>query len=231
MSLTSQVEKWVDEVAELTEPAKVAWADGSKAEYDGLVEQMLRDGTLLPLNSGDVSRAATCTAATRRDVARTEQLTFICTARQGRRGPDQQLDGAGRGARRSVARALRRGDARAHDVRHPVSDGPGGLGDEPRRRHGHRQRLRRREHAHHDAGGAGGARSTCGATTTSSRGAALPRRPLARPPLHPALPRGAADLERRLGLRRQRAARQEVPRPAHRHRRRRARRAGSPSTC
>ena len=38
MSLTSQVEKWVDEVAALTGPAKIAWADGSKAEYDRLVD-------------------------------------------------------------------------------------------------------------------------------------------------------------------------------------------------
>src|SRR3546814_13953297 len=44
MSLTSQVGKWVDEVAELTEPAKVAWADGSKAEYERLIVDMLRDG-------------------------------------------------------------------------------------------------------------------------------------------------------------------------------------------
>src|SRR5260370_17263032 len=51
MSLTSQVEKWVDEVAALTGPAKIVWADGSKAEYDRLVDDMLRDGTLLPLNS------------------------------------------------------------------------------------------------------------------------------------------------------------------------------------
>ena len=43
MSGTRQVEKWVDEVAALTSPAKIAWADGSKAEYDRLVDDMLRD--------------------------------------------------------------------------------------------------------------------------------------------------------------------------------------------
>ena len=41
-------------------------------------------------------------------------------------------------------------------------------------------------------------------------------RPLAGPAAHPPLPRGEAHLERGLGLRRQRAARQEVPRPPHR---------------
>ena len=34
MSGTQRVETWVDEVAGLTQPNKVAWADGSKAEYD-----------------------------------------------------------------------------------------------------------------------------------------------------------------------------------------------------
>ena len=36
--------------------ARVVWCDGSKTEYDGLVGQMLQDGTLLPLNSADLSQ-------------------------------------------------------------------------------------------------------------------------------------------------------------------------------
>ena len=60
-------------------------------------------------------------------------------------------------------------------------------------------------------------------------GPALDRRLESGSPLHHALPRRAHDQERRLGLRRQRAARQEVPRAAHRElagaRRRLARRA------
>ena len=50
MSRTSVVEKWVDEAAALTKPSKVIWADGSKQEYDRLVEDMLSDSTLLELN-------------------------------------------------------------------------------------------------------------------------------------------------------------------------------------
>ena len=81
MSLTSQVEKWVDEVAALTGPARITWADGSKAEYDRLVDDMLRDGTLLPLNSRTYPNCYLHRSHPS-DVARTEQLTFICTPTQ-----------------------------------------------------------------------------------------------------------------------------------------------------
>src|SRR4051812_31470492 len=50
MSVSSVAEKWVDEAAALTKPDRTVWCDGSKAEYDRLIEDMLRDGTLLPLN-------------------------------------------------------------------------------------------------------------------------------------------------------------------------------------
>ena len=46
MSVSSVAEKWVESAAALTQPSKVQWADGTKAEYDRLIEAMLRDGTL-----------------------------------------------------------------------------------------------------------------------------------------------------------------------------------------
>ena len=55
MAVTSVVEKWVDAVAGLTRPDRTVWCDGSKAEYDGLIDLMLRDGTLLAAQPGDVS--------------------------------------------------------------------------------------------------------------------------------------------------------------------------------
>jgi phosphoenolpyruvate carboxykinase (GTP) len=50
MSVTSVAQKWVSEAAGMTQPSRVVWCDGSKTEYDGLIEAMLADGTLLPLN-------------------------------------------------------------------------------------------------------------------------------------------------------------------------------------
>ena len=78
MSKTSVVEKWVDAAAALTKPSKIIWADGSKQEYDGLVEDMLRDSTLLELNQ-QTYPGCFLHRSHPQDVARTEQLTFICT--------------------------------------------------------------------------------------------------------------------------------------------------------
>jgi phosphoenolpyruvate carboxykinase (GTP) len=86
MSLTSSAQRWVDEVAGLTQPAKVVWCDGSKSEYDDLVEAMLADGTLLPLNSRTFPNSYLHRSHPT-DVARTEQLTFISTRAREDAGP------------------------------------------------------------------------------------------------------------------------------------------------
>jgi phosphoenolpyruvate carboxykinase (GTP) len=86
MSKTSAAEKWVDEVAALTRPSKVVWADGSKAEYDRLIEAMLQDGTLLPLDSRTYPNCYLHRSHPE-DVARTEHLTYICTREQDAVGP------------------------------------------------------------------------------------------------------------------------------------------------
>src|SRR5688572_32115877 len=86
MSATSMAEKWVNDVATLTRPSKTEWCDGSKAEYDRLIETMLRDGTLLPLNARTYP-GCYLHRSHPSDVARTEQLTFICTAQKDDAGP------------------------------------------------------------------------------------------------------------------------------------------------
>jgi len=86
MSVTSVAEKWVDEAAALTGPSTVVWCDGSKAEYDSLVEAMLRDETLLPLNPRTYP-SCYLHRSHPQDVARTEQLTFTCTREREDTGP------------------------------------------------------------------------------------------------------------------------------------------------
>jgi phosphoenolpyruvate carboxykinase (GTP) len=79
-------ERWVDEVARQTRPDRVVWCDGSDAENERLVSGMLADGTLLAL---DPVQAPGCTLHRSHptDVARTEHLTFIASARAQDAGP------------------------------------------------------------------------------------------------------------------------------------------------
>src|SRR5213593_2900245 len=86
MSVTSVAEKWVSEAAGVTQPSRVVWGDGSKAEFDGLIEAMLQDGTLLPLNPRTYP-SCYLHRSHPSDVARTEQLTFISTREKDAAGP------------------------------------------------------------------------------------------------------------------------------------------------
>jgi phosphoenolpyruvate carboxykinase (GTP) len=86
MSVTSVAAQWVNEVAALTQPSRIVWCDGSKAEYDSLIEAMLRDGTLIQLNPHTYPNCYLHRSHPQ-DVARTEQLTFICTRDKEDAGP------------------------------------------------------------------------------------------------------------------------------------------------
>jgi phosphoenolpyruvate carboxykinase (GTP) len=86
MSVSSVAEQWVDSAAGLTRPSNVVWCDGSKQEYDRLIEEMLRDGTLLALNARTYPNCYLHRSHPS-DVARTEQLTFICTRSRDDAGP------------------------------------------------------------------------------------------------------------------------------------------------
>ena len=84
--MATPLERWVDDVAHMTRPEKVMWCDGSEAEYQGLVEHMLGDGTLLPLNQRTYPDCYLHRSHPS-DVARTEHLTFICTPERDDAGP------------------------------------------------------------------------------------------------------------------------------------------------
>jgi phosphoenolpyruvate carboxykinase (GTP) len=78
---------WVAEAAALTQPQNVHWCDGSKAEYDALVQQMLGDGTLVELNQGHYP-GCYLHRSDPEDVARVEHLTFVCTTEPDDAGPN-----------------------------------------------------------------------------------------------------------------------------------------------
>ena len=84
--MATPLESWVEESARLTKPAKIVWCDGSEAENNRLTEIMLRDGTFIELNQKTYP-GCHLHRSNPNDVARTEQLTFICTHKKEDAGP------------------------------------------------------------------------------------------------------------------------------------------------
>jgi len=84
--VNTRLEKWVEEVAAHTTPARIHWVDGSQAENDTLIAEMLGSGVLHRMNQ---QKFPDCYLhrSDPSDVARTEHLTFICPERKDDAGP------------------------------------------------------------------------------------------------------------------------------------------------
>jgi len=78
---------WVREIAELTQPARVEWCDGSDAEYDRLTRLLVDSGTFIRLDESKRPNSFYA-ASDPRDVARVEDRTFVCPEKQEDAGPN-----------------------------------------------------------------------------------------------------------------------------------------------
>ncbi|MDQ3510778.1 MAG: phosphoenolpyruvate carboxykinase, partial [Pseudomonadota bacterium] len=86
-SRLAAVNEWVAQVAALTRTDAIHWCDGSADEYERLLDDMQRDGTLLPLNQ-ETHPDSWLHRSHPEDVARVEHLTYVCTSREDDAGPN-----------------------------------------------------------------------------------------------------------------------------------------------
>src|SRR6476659_6114778 len=83
---TADLVDWVEEVAALTQPATIHWVDGSRAENDALLREMVDEGKIIKLNP-EWRPGSYLARSHPSDVARTEGRTFIASALEEDAGP------------------------------------------------------------------------------------------------------------------------------------------------
>ena len=81
------IQKWVRDMAAMCQPNDVYWCDGSEQEKENLTSVALKSGDLIALNHEKLPSCYLHRSALN-DVARTENLTFICTKQQEEAGPN-----------------------------------------------------------------------------------------------------------------------------------------------
>jgi len=84
--MATPLEQWIEEAARLTQPDRIHWCDGSDKEDAELMELALREGSFHRLNEKTYPNCF-LHRSNPNDVARTEQVTFICTRKKEDVGP------------------------------------------------------------------------------------------------------------------------------------------------
>jgi len=78
--------RWVEKMADLTQPDRIHWVDGSQQEYDRLCQQLVDSGTFTKLNE-ELWPGCFYARSAPNDVARVEDRTFICSFSKDNAGP------------------------------------------------------------------------------------------------------------------------------------------------
>jgi phosphoenolpyruvate carboxykinase (GTP) len=86
LSKNKHLLRWVEKMAELTQPDHIHWVDGSEEENEALCQELVNKGTFIRLNE---KMWPNCYYARsdESDVARVEDRTFICSLSKDNAGP------------------------------------------------------------------------------------------------------------------------------------------------
>ncbi len=84
--MSTPLEKWVEQVSRTTRPKQIVWCDGSEREAQQMEETLLAQGRTFRLNEKTYSNCL-LHRSDPNDVARTEEVTFICTQNKEDVGP------------------------------------------------------------------------------------------------------------------------------------------------
>ena len=82
----ARLRDWVDQWSKILRPAAVHWCDGTEGEYQRLCAELVASGTFTPLNP-ERRPNSFWAHSDPGDVARLEDRTFICSAREEDAGP------------------------------------------------------------------------------------------------------------------------------------------------
>lgn len=82
----AELREWVDGIAALTQPDRIHWIDGSRAENNMILGQLVDEGKLIKLNP-EWRPGSYLARSHPSDVARTEARTFIASEREEDAGP------------------------------------------------------------------------------------------------------------------------------------------------
>ena len=87
MTTFKRLQRWIDEVAELTQPDEIYWCNGSDEEYDAMARKLESEGGFSRLNP-ETHPNCWLHLSDPTDVARVEHLTFVCTSEKDDAGPN-----------------------------------------------------------------------------------------------------------------------------------------------